>query len=179
MAVGALIMDLGERRGSTGSDRDRAAQEHRLIQGDETPRSAVDALLFIGGNLSGGEVLEPDIQRESMHHVLGGRSVNLLLKDLAVTRRLLTLLQTAFPEKNGLPVKRESFQAEVESLDGLSAHAGQAALIDYATAVRGRVKQVYLVHGEEKPATVLMEKLSEAGMDNVHFPEMGEEVEIS
>jgi metallo-beta-lactamase family protein len=75
--------------------------------------------------------------------------------------------------------EKHSVQAEVENLDGLSAHAGQSALFDYATAVKGRVKQVFLVHGEEKPAQTLIQKLSTAGMDEVHFPEMGEEVEIS
>lgn len=118
MAVGELIMDLGGRR---GGGRNRAGQELKLIAGEETPRSAVDALLFIGGNLSGGTVIPPNIQREAMHHVLGGRSVNILLADLAVTRRLLLLLQTAFPANDALPIKREAFQAEIESLwKGLS-----------------------------------------------------------
>jgi metallo-beta-lactamase family protein len=74
--------------------------------------------------------------------------------------------------------EKHSVQAEVERLDGLSAHAGQSALVDYATAVKGRVKKVFLVHGEEKPAQTLMQKLSAAGMDEVHYPEMGDEVEI-
>jgi metallo-beta-lactamase family protein len=88
-------------------------------------------------------------------------------------RRLLEGVKTVkiFGEKH-------SVQAEVKSLDGLSAHAGQSALVDYATAVKGRVKQIHLVHGEEKPAQTLMEKLSAAGMGDVHFPEMGREVEL-
>jgi metallo-beta-lactamase family protein len=75
--------------------------------------------------------------------------------------------------------EKHSVQAEVDSLEGLSSHAGQSALIDYATAVKGRVKQIFLVHGEAKQAHALMEKLSDAGMDNVHYPELGEQVEIS
>lgn len=74
--------------------------------------------------------------------------------------------------------EKHSVQAEVVSLDGMSAHAGQSALVDYATAVKGRVKQVFLVHGEDKPAEMLMEKLSDAGMDDVHFPEMGQEYQL-
>lgn len=75
--------------------------------------------------------------------------------------------------------EKHSVQAEVHSLEGLSSHAGQSALINYAVAVKGRVKQIFLVHGEAKQAGALMEKLSDAGMDNVHYPELGEQVEIS
>ena len=64
------------------------------------------------------------------------------------------------------------------TIRGLSAHAGQGMLIDYATRLKGRVKQVFLVHGEERGAMPLMEKLKEKGMDNVSFPEPGTEVEI-
>ena len=74
--------------------------------------------------------------------------------------------------------EKHSVKAEVQRLDGLSAHAGQSALVEYAAAVKGRVKQIFLVHGEEKPAAALMEKLSQQGLDNVHYPEMGVEFEI-
>jgi metallo-beta-lactamase family protein len=74
--------------------------------------------------------------------------------------------------------EKHSVKAEVQSLDGLSAHAGQSALIEYAAAVKGRVKKIFLVHGEEESAATLTEKLSQQGLDNVHYPEMGEEFEI-
>jgi metallo-beta-lactamase family protein len=68
--------------------------------------------------------------------------------------------------------------AEVATINGLSAHAGQDFLIEYASAVRDQVKAVFLVHGEQKPAMALKEKLHEAGIPNVHYPELGEGVEI-
>lgn len=74
--------------------------------------------------------------------------------------------------------EKHNVNARVESIDGLSAHAGQSALVEYATSLKGRVKEIFLVHGEEKPATKLMEILSEHGMEDVHYPEMGQEVEI-
>jgi metallo-beta-lactamase family protein len=69
-------------------------------------------------------------------------------------------------------------KAEVATIGGLSAHAGQDFLVEYALRVKGRVKQVYLVHGEPTPAGALSEKLVEAGMDKPAYPGWQESVEI-
>ena len=69
-------------------------------------------------------------------------------------------------------------KAEVATIGGLSAHAGQDFLVEYATRVKGRVKQVFLVHGEPTPAEALSEKLVEAGMSKPVFPKWGDSVEI-
>jgi metallo-beta-lactamase family protein len=52
-------------------------------------------------------------------------------------------------------------KAEVATIGGLSAHAGQDFLLEYANALRGRSKQVILVHGEEKAATILKDKMED------------------
>ncbi len=51
----------------------------------------------------------------------------------------------------------EMFQvrAEVATIGGLSAHAGQRFLVEYAQAVKEQVKQVFLVHGEARAAEAL------------------------
>ncbi len=69
-------------------------------------------------------------------------------------------------------------RAEVASVNGLSAHADQPHLIEYALASKDTLKGVFLVHGEEGPALVLMEKLKQAGLSDVHYPELGESVDI-
>jgi metallo-beta-lactamase family protein len=69
-------------------------------------------------------------------------------------------------------------KAEVATIGGLSAHAGQDFLMEYALQVKGRAKQVFLVHGEPKPAQMLSDKLVEAGMQAPFYPEMGKNVEI-
>ncbi len=69
-------------------------------------------------------------------------------------------------------------KAQVTSINGLSAHAGRSFLAEYATALKGRVKRVFLVHGEEKPATSFMELLSGLGMNQVEYPELGAEFTI-
>jgi len=74
----------------------------------------------------------------------------------------------------------ETFErkAEVATIGGLSAHAGQTLLLEYAEAVKGKVKKTFLVHGEEDAAECLMEKLDEAGMEEVYYPEMHSRVEL-
>jgi len=62
-------------------------------------------------------------------------------------------------------------RARIETIGGLSAHAGQSMLIEYATAVKDQVKKVFLVHGEARGAQPLMEKLKESGLSEVYFPE--------
>jgi metallo-beta-lactamase family protein len=69
-------------------------------------------------------------------------------------------------------------KAEVATIDGFSAHAGQDFLMEYAMRVKGRVKQVFLVHGEQTPAEILSEKLVGAGMDKPAYPLRGESIEI-
>ncbi len=63
-------------------------------------------------------------------------------------------------------------RAEVETIGGLSAHAGQDVLVKYATALRGQARKVFLVHGEQGPAEALTSKLKEQGMNEVYYPEL-------
>jgi metallo-beta-lactamase family protein len=65
-------------------------------------------------------------------------------------------------------------RAQVESIDGYSAHADQRELIQWAQSFdHQRLQQVYLVHGEPDPASVLAGKLREAGIDPVTIPARG------
>ncbi len=69
-------------------------------------------------------------------------------------------------------------KAEIVTIGGLSAHAGQDLLVKYAAAVRKTARKIFLVHGEEKPASVLMEKLREQGIYDVYYPELHSDAEI-
>lgn len=63
-------------------------------------------------------------------------------------------------------------KAQVETINGFSAHAGQGGLVDYASSVAGQAKQIILVHGEKAAAETLQEKLMVVpNMPPIHFPE--------
>jgi metallo-beta-lactamase family protein len=68
--------------------------------------------------------------------------------------------------------------AEVATIGGLSAHAGQDMLLRYAQSSQHTLKKIFLVHGEETPETTLRQKLDEAGLGPVEYPKMFETVEI-
>ena len=61
-------------------------------------------------------------------------------------------------------------RAEIATIGGLSAHAGQDFLVEYASAVRGKADAVFLVHGEERGALPLKEKLRENRVKHVYYP---------
>lgn len=69
-------------------------------------------------------------------------------------------------------------RAEVVTIGGFSAHAGQPLLLEYALASRKTLKRTFLVHGEERGAEPLMEKMSAAGLKRVTFPDLHQTVEI-
>ncbi|GAB4498241.1 MAG: MBL fold metallo-hydrolase [Anaerolineales bacterium] len=69
-------------------------------------------------------------------------------------------------------------KCEVATIGGLSGHAGQDLLVEYAAAVKDSVKDVFLVHGEEKQAMTLKKLLKERGMDRVHYPELHDSADV-
>jgi len=74
----------------------------------------------------------------------------------------------------------ETYQvkAEVATIGGLSAHAGQDLLAEYALGVKNSAKKVFLVHGEPRGALPLKEKLEALGMRKILYPEMHDVAEI-
>jgi metallo-beta-lactamase family protein len=70
-------------------------------------------------------------------------------------------------------------RAEVATIGGLSAHAGQDFLVEYAAALKGVVKKIFLVHGEPKPAATLQGLLELGGMRDVYYPDLYEAAEIN
>jgi metallo-beta-lactamase family protein len=75
----------------------------------------------------------------------------------------------------GDPVK---VRADIATIGGLSAHGGQKMLLEYAAAANENgLKDVFLVHGSEKGAKPLMEKMRAMGIDHVSYPERGDTAE--
>ena len=69
-------------------------------------------------------------------------------------------------------------RADVATIGGLSAHAGQNFLVEYTKQVRKEVKQVFLVHGEPDASTALREKLGEVGLTAISYPEMHKSFDV-
>jgi metallo-beta-lactamase family protein len=77
----------------------------------------------------------------------------------------------------GLPHFR---RAEVVTLDGFSAHADQAGLLAFASAVRerGSLRGIVLVHGEPPAQKALSTVLGARGFPPPHIPAPGESIRL-
>lgn len=74
-----------------------------------------------------------------------------------------------------------SLRANVEIINGFSAHADRNELLAYAdhlNSADGRLKQVFVVHGEEESSLALAEGIRAQGVPNVLVPQPGQEVEV-
>lgn len=69
-------------------------------------------------------------------------------------------------------------RADVATINGLSAHGGQTYLREYALNTQESVKEIFLVHGEDRPAKALQELLEEENLGRVHYPELHTSVEL-
>ena len=70
-------------------------------------------------------------------------------------------------------------KAEVKSMDYFSAHADREGLINYLRLNdKNRLKNIFLVHGEQEQALPLREKLLQKGFKKVDFPAPGEKFVI-
>jgi metallo-beta-lactamase family protein len=69
-------------------------------------------------------------------------------------------------------------KAEVVTIGGLSAHAGQNGLVEYALHARESAKKIFLVHGEQDASLALQARLRENGITQLVYPEMHESIVI-
>ncbi|MFZ3150167.1 MAG: MBL fold metallo-hydrolase [Anaerolineaceae bacterium] len=70
-------------------------------------------------------------------------------------------------------------KAEVVTIGGLSAHAGQDGLVEYVLSSRETLKKIIFVHGEEKAFTALTGRLKEhSDMPEIAYPQKGEVFEL-
>ena len=69
-------------------------------------------------------------------------------------------------------------KAEVATINGLSAHAGNEMLLEYASAVKDQVQKIFLVHGEDRGALPFQKELQMQGFKEVIYPEAGSTFEI-
>ncbi len=69
-------------------------------------------------------------------------------------------------------------KAEVSTIGGLSAHAGQDFLVEYASAVKKSTKQTILVHGEPDAEGPLQELMGGQGINGIVYPELGTSLEL-
>lgn len=69
--------------------------------------------------------------------------------------------------------------ATVETINGFSAHADRAGLLDYARQLNaGQIKKAFVVHGEESSSLALADGLQNQGLRDAVVPKPREEFEL-
>jgi len=118
-----------------------------------------------------------------------GRILHHLRKNIEDRRNTIVIVSWQAPHTLGRSLaEREDYvkiygeryerNAEVVIINGFSAHAGQGQLVEYALRVKGKVKQVILVHGEPTAADTLRQKLAEKHLAPIYYPALHQSLEI-
>lgn len=69
-------------------------------------------------------------------------------------------------------------RAEIVTIGGYSAHAGQDQLLRYAASSRNSLRQIILIHAEEDAETAFRRKLEEARLPSVNYPNQADVLEF-
>lgn len=69
-------------------------------------------------------------------------------------------------------------RAQVETINGLSAHADRSELLDWAGHFKKRPQHTFMVHGEETSSLALAEDFRQRGFQNVNVPHLGQAFEF-
>jgi metallo-beta-lactamase family protein len=118
-----------------------------------------------------------------------GRILHHLRNNIADSRNTVLIVSWQAPHTLGRRlVEGEPFvkifgelyerRAQVVTINGFSAHAGQDQLVEYALRVKGKAKQVILVHGEPNAANILRKILIQNNLEPVYYPDLHQSLEI-
>jgi metallo-beta-lactamase family protein len=118
-----------------------------------------------------------------------GRILHHLKNNIGDPRNTVTIVSWQAPDTLGRRLAEGDKQirifgdpydvrAEVVTIPGLSAHAGQDLLVNYAASIKQSVKKIFLIHGEQGPAQALTAKLKDQSIREVHYPALHSSVDL-
>jgi len=121
-------------------------------------------IISASGMAEGGRIL---------HHLANniGNSNNLVLFVGYAAEHTLARKIMDGMEKVNILGEEHSVKCKIKTMDYFSAHADQNELLDYLKLnPQKRLKNIFLVHGEDEQALPLREKILQKGYKNVDFP---------
>jgi metallo-beta-lactamase family protein len=71
-----------------------------------------------------------------------------------------------------------ALEAEVVVMDAFSAHADRDDLLEFVDRCGGRLRNTFLIHGEEEQSEAFGRRLTERGISGVRVPMLGEFVRL-
>lgn len=167
--------DLEELREAAGADLEHTLPQLQFTRTVEESmainRIRSGAIVIAGaGMCNGGRILHHlkyNLWRPQAHIVIAGFQAQGTLGRMLVDG----------VERVKLLGEQVVVKAQVHTLGGFSAHAGQSQLIDWASAFRDR-PVFHLVHGEPDARTALADALRASRDIDARVPEFGDRIEI-
>jgi metallo-beta-lactamase family protein len=129
-------------------------------------------IISASGMAEGGRIL---------HHLVHsiGNSKNLILFVGYAAEHTLARKIMEGNEKVNIFGEEYEVRAKIKKMDYFSGHADQRELLDYLRLNnQNKLKNIFLVHGEEEMALPFKEKILQEGYENVQFPASGEIINI-
>jgi len=125
-------------------------------------------IISASGMAEGGRILHHlanNIQnKKNLILFVGYAAENTLARKIMDGNEVVNILGEAYKVK-----------CEIKTMDYFSAHADQGELLDYLRLnSKNKLKNIFLVHGDEDQALPLREKILLKGYKNVNFPASGE-----
>ena len=136
------------------------------------------------------EIKDPMIIISASGMAEGGRILHHLANNIGNPKNLILFVGYAAQhtlarkimdgmEKVNILGDEYSVKSKIRTMDYFSAHADQKELLDYLHLnPTNRLKNIFLVHGEEEQALPLREKILQKGYKNADYPASGEKFVI-
>ncbi len=133
---------------------------------------------------------EPAIVISSSGMMNAGRIRHHLFNNIDDQKNTLLIVGYCSPETTGGQLRsgKEAIKlfgelklvnADIETMESFSAHADRTEILQFIENQKGRVKKIFLVHGEIKRQTALSELMGEHGFNDVEIPALGKEFDLS
>lgn len=117
-----------QKRFSRRSRQELEARQAALARSETVPQSGIEMLQWLGIRLGEGRTYLPRFQREAANYLFGTRSLNMLLREMALVVPLLHGLLAALPEDQTAESDLQALCSEVDDLWASVAPARQREL---------------------------------------------------
>ncbi|HNY10430.1 MAG TPA: MBL fold metallo-hydrolase, partial [Candidatus Wallbacteria bacterium] len=142
-------------------------EESRAINADDTPQVIISS----SGMANNGRILHHlkynIFKKESTILFVGYQAAGTLGRLISEGQKIVNIMGDKY-----------SVNARVEALHSYSAHADQSGLIKWSLTSSRKLRNVFLIHGEDDSKKVLQSKLSEVGLASI-VPDVFDEFEIT
>ena len=137
----------------------------------KTPSGQISIIIAASGMCEHGRILH-----HLFHHGSNERNAILFVGYQAEHTLGRRIKEGADPIRifgDELPVR-----AEVQSIDGYSAHADRGELLAWVRRLGGPIRRAFVVHGETPALEAMAKALKEAGVRDVRIPKLGESFDL-